>query len=29
LTRRLGDDWAPDFSPDGTRITFTQLPGTV
>jgi hypothetical protein len=24
-----GDDWAPDFSPDGTTIAFTQLPGTI
>lgn len=29
LTRRPGDDWAPGFSPDGTQIAFTQLPGTI
>ena len=29
LTRRAGDDWAPDVSPDGRRIAFTQLPGTI
>jgi Tol biopolymer transport system component len=29
LTRRSGDDWAPAFSPDGARIAFTQLPGTI
>lgn len=29
LTRRAGDDWAPDFSRDGARIAFTQLPGTI
>lgn len=29
LTRRAGDDWAPRFSPDGQRIAFTQLRGTI
>jgi TolB protein len=29
LTRRPGDDWAPDFSWDGRQIAFTQLPGTI
>ena len=29
LTRRPGDDWSLDFSPDGTQIVFTQLSGTL
>ena len=29
LTRRAGDDWAPDVAPDGRSIAFTQLLGTI